>query len=125
MLPFKRVVRYREGSNMSNMKTLQRKIMRGIYYAYFLRLISLPGVLQGFVMLGIMIALTRFVSLGNVIQNFSNIEVSQIGVFIYNAVRTTEVWTLLLVGLFVFLSLSLRISFLPRQKANVYSLVRI
>lgn len=107
------------------MKTLQRKIMRGIYYAYFLRLVSLPGVLQGFVMLGILIALTRFVSIGAVIQNFSHIQVSHIGHFIYNAVRTTEIWTLLLIGLFVFLLLSLRISFVPKHTRNAYSLARI
>jgi hypothetical protein len=100
------------------MKTLQRKIMRGIYVAYFLRLVSLPGVLQGFVMLGVLIVLTRFVSLGNVIQNLSNIELSHIGVFFYNAVRTTEVWTLLLIGVFVFLSLSLRITLIPRRTAQ-------
>ena len=102
------------------MKTLQRKIMRGIYYAYFLRLVSLPGVLQGFVMLGVLIMLTRFVSLGNVIQNFFNIEMNNVGTFVYNAVRTTEVWTLLLIGLFVFLSLSLRISLVP-HKRETYS----
>lgn len=95
--------------------------MRGIYYAYFLRLVSLPGVLQGFVMLGVLIMLTRFVSLGNVIQNFSNIEMTHVGTFVYNAVRTTEVWTLLLIGLFVFLSLSLRVSLIP-QKRRAYSL---
>ena len=111
--------------NMSNMNTLRRKIMRGIYYAYILRLVSLPGVLQGFVMLGILIALTHFVSIGNVIQNLSHVEVGRVGQFLYNAVRTTEIWTLLLVGLFVFLSLSLRISFVPKHKANAYSLVRI
>ncbi len=102
------------------MKTLQRKIMRGIYYAYFVRLVSLPGVLHGFVMLGVLIMLTRFVSLGNVIYNFSHIEMSHVGTFVYNAVRHTEVWTLLLIGLFVFLSLSLRISFVP-QKREAYS----
>ncbi len=104
------------------MKTLQRKIMHGIYYAYALRLVSLPGVFQGFVMLGIMIALTRFVSLGNVINNLSQIESSRIGAFMYNAVSTTELWTLLLIGLFVFLSLSLRISLVPQRKAQ-YSAV--
>ncbi|MFZ2253407.1 MAG: hypothetical protein WAW13_04560 [Minisyncoccia bacterium] len=98
------------------MKTLQNKIMRGIYYAYMLRLVSLPGVVQGFVMLGILIALTHFVSISHVIQNFSNIEMSNVGTFVYNAVRTTELWTLLLIGMFVFLSLSLRISFVPRRE---------
>ncbi len=101
------------------MKTLQRKIMRGIYYAYALRLVSLPGVLQGFVMLGIMIALTRFVSLGNVIQNFLQAEWSHVGTFFYNAVSTTELWTLLLIGIFVFLTLSLRISFVPQKREQL------
>ena len=106
------------------MKTLQRKIMRGIYYAYVLRLVSLPGVLQGFVMLGVLILLTRFVSIGNVIQNFSGIEMSHVGTFFYNAVRTTEIWTLLLIGTFVFLSLSLRISLVLRQGEG-YSFSRV
>jgi hypothetical protein len=73
-------------------------------------------------MLGIMIALTRFVSLGNVINNLSQIESSRIGAFAYNAVSTTELWTLLLIGAFAFLSLSLRVSLVPQRKAE-YSLV--
>lgn len=105
------------------MKQLQRKIMRGIYYAYFLRLVSLPGVLQGFVMLAVLIMLTRFVSLGHVVSNFEQIEMSQVGTFVYNAVRTTELWTLLLVGLFVFLALSIRISLVPRREVEHYSYV--
>ncbi len=98
------------------MKTLQQKIMRGIYYAYALRLITLKGVWQGFAMLAIIIALTRFVSIGNVLSNLQGIEASHFGTFVYNAVRTTEVWTLLLIGLFVFCLLSLRISIAPRQE---------
>ena len=104
------------------MKTLHRKIMRGIYYAYAIRLVTLPGVLQGFLMLGAMIALTNFVSLGNVINNITQIQVSHLGIFTYNAVRTTEVWTLLLIGLFIFAMLSLRISLTPRQ--GTYSFAR-
>jgi len=106
------------------MKTLQQKIMRGIYYAYALRLVSLPGVFQGFVMLGILIALTHFVSLSHVLQNLSHIEVGQIGTFVYNAVHTTELWTLLLIGMFVFLALSLRISLVPK-KGEQFSFARI
>ena len=103
------------------MKKFQRKIMRGIYYAYALRLATLPGVWQGFLMLGAMIALTNFVSLGNVINNLSQIQMTQIGTFTYNAVRTTEVWTLLLMGLFVFGILSLRITFAPRQETYSFA----
>lgn len=97
------------------MERLQRKIMKGIYYAYALRLVSLPGVIQGFVMLGVLIALTYFVSLGNVIYNLSQVELGHIGTFVYNAVRTTEIWTLLCIGIFVFSLLSLRISLIPRR----------
>lgn len=96
--------------------------MKGIYYAYFLRLVSLPGVLQGFVMLGVLILLTHFVSLGNVVHNLTQIEFSHFGTFVYNAVRTTELWTLVLIGLFVFLSLSLRISLIPRRE-HEYSFI--
>ena len=106
------------------MKTLERKIMRGIYYAYMLRLVSLPGVMQGFVMLGILIALTHFVSLPHVLQNLSNIGMSHVGTFVYNAVRTTELWTLLLIGMFVFLTLSLRISLIPKHESQ-YSFSRV
>lgn len=96
------------------MKKLQRKIMRGIYYAYALRLMSLPGLWQGMVMFATLLVLTRFVSLGNVLSNLSQIEMSHFGVFAYNAVRTTEAWTLLLIGLFIFCLLSFRISITPR-----------
>ena len=95
--------------------------MRGIYYAYFLRLVSLPGVWQGFAMLAILIAITRFVSIGNVLHNLSQIEFSHLDVFLYNAVRTTEIWTLLLIGLFVFCLLSVRVSL---AGTRAYTLLR-
>ena len=89
--------------------------MRGIYYAYALRLVSLPGVIQGFLMLGVLIALSYFVSIGNVLRNLSQIELAQVGTFVYNAVLTTEIWSLLLIGLFVFSLLSVRVSLMPRR----------
>lgn len=98
--------------------------MRGIYYAYAIRLATTPGVWQGFAMLGSMIVLSHFVSLGNVINNLSQIEMSQIGTFVYNAVRTTEIWTFLFIGAFVFLSLSLRFSLSPRQ-GDMYAFARV
>ncbi len=106
------------------MKTLQKKIMRGIYYAYAIRLATLPGLWQGFLMLASMIALTRFVSLGNVLNNLMQIEVGNIDTFAYNAVRTTELWTLLLIGVFVFLSLSLRFTLAPRH-SSTYAFARV
>ena len=106
------------------MKRLQKKIMRGIYYAYAIRLMTLPGVLQGFVMLASLIALSYFVSIGNVIKNLSIIEMGHVGTFVYNAVRTTEIWTLLLIGVFVFSLLSLRITLTPKDR-EAYSFARI
>lgn len=96
--------------------------MRGIYYAYALRLVSLPGVVQGFLTLGALIGLSYFVSIGNVLRNFSQVAVGDVGTFVYNAVRTTEVWSLLLIGVIVFSMLSIRVSLVPRR-AERYSIV--
>jgi hypothetical protein len=87
---------------------LQKRIMRRVYYAYAIRLATLPGVLQGFMMLGALIALTYFVSLGNVLQNMSSVGLSGLGQFAYNAITNTEAWTLLLLGLMIFAALSFR-----------------
>lgn len=103
------------------MKRLHRKIMRGIYYAYALRLVSQRGVWQGFVMLSALIGLTQFVSLSNVLHNLRGVELKGIPQFTYNAVSTTEAWTFLCIGLIVFCALSIRVSMAPRQ---VYTLQR-
>jgi hypothetical protein len=87
---------------------LQKKIMRRVYYAYAIRLVTLPGVPQGFMMLGALIALTYFVSLGNVIQNMESVGMSGLGQFAYNAVTNTEAWTLLLLGVIIFSAFSFR-----------------
>ena len=100
------------------MTRLKRKIMRGIYYAYVLRVVSLPGVWQGFAMLAVIIMLTRFVSLGNVLHNLAQNNVSTFGTFTYNAVHTTEAWTLLLIGLFIFSLFSFRISITPSSRGK-------
>lgn len=89
---------------------LHKKIMRRVYYAYALRVVTLPGVPQGFLMLSSLIALTYFVSLGNVIANLMQAPVGNIGVFFYNAVTNTEAWTLLLLGIIIFSLFSFRIS---------------
>ncbi len=99
-------------------KKLQRKIMRGIYYAYALRMVSIPGVWQGTVMFAAMLVLTQFVSLGNVLQNISEAPVGHLGVYFYNAVTNTEAWTLLTIGVFVFALLSFRVSLSPKRAVS-------
>jgi hypothetical protein len=92
------------------MKALQRKIMRGIYYAYILRLSALPGVWQAFVMLGIIVALRRFVSIADVLLNITEVEVGMVIPYLLSAARSTEIWTLVLLGLFVWCLYSLKTS---------------
>ena len=108
----------------THMNTLQRKIMRGIYYAYIIRIVTMPGVWQSFFMLVAFAGLTRFVSISNVLHNFSVSGVSNADTFFYNAVRTTEVWTFFLLGVLVFLSLSIRFSIIPKGDTQ-YSFARV
>ena len=96
--------------------TLQNKIMRRIYYVYALRAVLQPGVLHGFLMLALLIALTYFVSLGNVIQNMRGLEFGQMDTFLYNAVTNTEAWTILIIGMLIFLVFSLRFTIVPMKR---------
>ncbi len=93
---------------MATLNKLQKKIMRRVYYAYAIRMVTLRGVPQGFLMLGALIALTYFVSIGNVIQNIEKVGVSGLSQFAYSAVTNTEAWTLLILGVFIFGLLSFR-----------------
>jgi ABC-type dipeptide/oligopeptide/nickel transport system permease component len=93
---------------MATLNKLQKKIMRRVYYAYALRLATLPGIPQGFMMLAALIALTYFVSIGNVINNMVNVGFNGIGQFAYNAITNTEAWTLLILGVMIFSALSFR-----------------
>lgn len=102
------------------MQALQRKIMRGIYYAYIVRLAALPGVWQAFVMLGIMAALTRFVSVADVLRNIAEVEVGMVVPYLLSAARSTEIWTLVLLGLFVWCLYSLKTS----MSASRYTFAR-
>lgn len=85
--------------------------MRRVYYTFAIRLATQPGVVQGFVMLAALIALTYFVSIGNVLQNMAEIQVGQLDHYIMNAFLNTEAWTLLCIGIFVMSALSLRFNF--------------
>lgn len=92
--------------------------MRRVYYAFAIRVISTTGVVQGAVMFAVLLALTQFVSLGNVVHNFMSVPVGNVGTFFYNAITTTELWTLLLIGVFVFSALSFRITVSPMRATH-------
>ena len=92
--------------------------MRRIYYAYALHFVGRPGVLQGALMFTALVALTRFVSLGNVLTNLMGVEVGHVGTFFYNAVMTTEAWTLLLLGIFIYSAFSFRFTIRGVSRAH-------
>lgn len=95
--------------------------MRRVYYAYAIRVITTPGVLRGFFMLAVLIGLTYFVSIGDVIQNMEIVGFSGLGQLAYNAVTNTEAWTLLLLGVFIYTALSFRFSFTARSAEPVFA----
>ena len=87
---------------------LHNHIMRRVYYVYGIRLVTSPGVVYGFAMLAMLILLTRFVSIGNVLYNLRYQQINNLGNFFYNALTHTEVWTLVILGAMIFTALSLR-----------------
>lgn len=94
-----------------NISKLHKQIMRRVYYAYALRLVTLPGIPQGFLTLFALIGLTYFVSLGNVLNNIRQIPVGNLDTFAYNAVTNTDAWTLIFTGLIIFSLISFRFKF--------------
>ena len=90
---------------------LQNRIMRRIYYSFAIRTLANPALFHGFFMLAMIIVLTYFVSIGNVLNNMMGIKLGQLDTFLYNALTNTEAWTLLILGLFIFSAFSLRFRF--------------
>ena len=112
---------YRTGVVIFNMQKLQNTIMRGIYYAYAIRLATLPGVWQGFLMLGIIAILTRLVSLGNVLHNLLGIRIGELHSWLYGSLRGTESGTLFLLVLFACCLFSMRNSFAKYSMMRRYA----
>lgn len=105
------------------MNTLHNNIMRRIYYAYALRTVLQPAMVHGYFMLAMLIALTYFVSIGNVIQNMMHIEIAELDTFVISALTNTEAWTLLILGLLIFSGFSLRFTIAPMKRVLDYAKV--
>lgn len=84
------------------MKTLKKQIMRRIYTAYAMRLVGGTRARHFMVMVIAAAGLMRFVSVMHVAENFSRVQVGEIGDFIYSALTHTESWTLVVLALFVY-----------------------
>lgn len=102
---------------------LHNKIMRRIYYAYILRVSLQPAILHGFFMLAMLISLTYFVSIGNVLQNMSAIPLGKLGTYAMNSVLHTEIWTLFILGALIFSAFSFRFSITPEKRAQAFARV--
>lgn len=97
---------------------LKKTIMRRVYYAYTLRLATHTVTLHLALLVGSAFLMTQFVSFKNVLANVSNIKVGQLGSYTWSALVSTEIWTILLIGLIIFAALSLRIQLRPLSRGG-------
>ena len=88
---------------------LKKQIMRRIYLAYSLRLLTTPAVTHGAVFVVSLFLMTYFVSFVDVFKNIMHVEVASVIPYIFASLLNTEVWTLVLLGIAIFSVLSLRI----------------
>lgn len=93
--------------------------MRRVYYTYALRTAGDPLLLHGFLALGMLIALSYFVSIGDVLHNLAEAKVGHLGTYFYNAITNTEAWTLILLGVFIYAVISVRFSFRTAHRRGV------
>jgi len=108
---------------MSSKHTLHHTIMRRIYYVYAINTAAHPVLLHGIGMLTMLIALTYFVSIRDVLANIGAVPVARLGAYLYEALMYTEIWTLLLLGGFIFMLFSLRMQLRSHRFSRDVSMV--
>jgi len=101
---------------------MEKNIMRRVYYAFVLRQATSPVALHGVALLGLFFALTYFVSIPNVIQNISHVEVGSVGRYMLTALMTTEIWTLLILGGIIMAAFSLRFRLRSPHKSHLQTI---
>ena len=84
-------------------------------------MIAQPTLLLGFFMLAMLIALTHFVSIGNVIHNMLSVHATNLSTYIVHAILNTEAWTLVIIGVLIFSAFSLRFTLAPMKRNFGYS----
>lgn len=89
------------------MKTLQQKIMRRVYYVFALKIVTHPIFFHSF-LLGLSIfALSRLVSIPNVLLNLMNVKVGEVAQFFLGALLNTQAVTILWLAIITLTSCSL------------------
>lgn len=91
------------------MNTLQRKIMRRIYYAFFMRVATHPIMLQSALFVLALFVFARMVHVRSVVDNLLATEVASVPSFVASALFHGEVLTLIAIGVMAFTALSVPI----------------
>jgi hypothetical protein len=101
---------------MSTINQLQRRIMRRVYYAFGIKLLTHRVTLHAFVFTLGLYGLGVMVHVASFIQNLKSMQLQYVDNFMFNALTHTDVYTLLFVGIVVFSALSFNFSLLRVPK---------
>ena len=77
---------------------LQKAIMRRVYYAFALKLVSHPLVAHGVLLVASVFFLTYFVSFPNIFANMLEVKVGELHTYFIESMLHTEIWTVVLLG---------------------------
>ncbi len=91
-------------------KEFKRSIMKRIYISYCIFLLTHPVTVHSFLLAITMLFMTKYVSFAQVFHNILQIKVGELDSYVLGTLKTTEIWTLLLLGTIIFLLLSFRIN---------------
>ncbi len=80
--------------------------MRRVYTAYAMRMLGGTRARHFFVMCLSVVGMVQFVSFMDVAENLSRVTVGEVGSFFMSAVIHTEVWTLVVLTIFVYAAIS-------------------
>ncbi|MCA9365908.1 hypothetical protein KC723_03350 [Candidatus Kaiserbacteria bacterium] len=89
-----------------NSKTLRRKIMLRVYYAYAISLITHPMAMRGIAFPIALAIFAKQVHVASVINNALATDLGRLPYFIWNAFARGEVVTIFAVGVMIFVALS-------------------
>lgn len=105
------------------MNTLQKKIMRRIYYAFALRIATHQITIQLALFAVALMVFARMVHVRSVLENLLATEVGRVPMFAYSALSQGEALTVIALGVIIFtlLSIPLRIrsAVAPRTAQSV------
>jgi len=94
---------------------IKKNVMRRVYYAYTLRMVTHPIVLHVAVLMVAGYVLARMVHVAAVLKNTANVQLGDLGVYVLQTFMQADVASLFMFGIVVFAVLSLPLR-LPQYK---------